>query len=98
VAKPTPVNASSPPHRLERIFAYIFAALVGLSIVCFAVVIIATASGLKGNEFKGGFWQTIALLPGIGLPIAFVLVIVLLILNMRRRARESQPPVTNKKK
>lgn len=65
--------------------------------VCFAVVIIATATGLKGNEFKGGFWQAIALLPGIGLPIAFVLVIVLLILNMRRRARESQPPVKSKK-
>lgn len=97
VAKQTPAEVPAAPHRAERVLAYIFAAIVGLSIVCFAAVIIATASGLSGKQFTGGFWQVVALLPGIGLPVAFVLVIVLLIVGGRRRSRETQVALRGKK-
>lgn len=64
--------------------------MVGLSILSFLAVIIATAVGLPGNQFRGGFWQAVTFLPGIGLPAGFVLIFVLLLVNLRRRSRESQ--------
>jgi uncharacterized membrane protein len=86
VAKETPVTI----HRNERVLAVMIAAIVGLSILAFLAVIIATASGLKGNEFTGGFWQVVALLPSVGLPLGFLMIIVLIILSARRRGRETQ--------
>jgi len=66
------------------------AAIVGLSILAFLTVIIATASGLPGNQFTGGFWQAVALLPGVGLPIGFLLIIVLIVISGLRRSREAK--------
>lgn len=66
------------------------AAIVGLSIIAFLTVIIATAAGLKGNQFQGGIWQAVALLPGVGLPIGFVMIIVLIVISGRRRSREAK--------
>lgn len=66
------------------------AGIVGLSIVAFLTVIIATASGLPGDQFTGGFWQAVALLPGVGLPIGFLLIIVLIIISGLRRSREAK--------
>ena len=65
------------------------AGIVGLSIVAFLTVIIATAFGLPGNQFQGGFWQAVALLPGVGLPVGFLLIIALLVISGRRRSREA---------
>jgi uncharacterized membrane protein len=86
VAKETPVTI----HRNERVLAFMIAGIVGLSIVAFLTVIIATASGLPGNQFKGGFWQAVALLPGVGLPIGFLLIIVLIVISGLRRSREAK--------
>ncbi len=66
------------------------AAIVGLSIVAFLTVIIATASGLPGDQFRGGLWQAVALLPGVGLPIGFLMIIVLIVISGRRRSRETR--------
>lgn len=66
------------------------AGIVGLSILAFLTVIIATASGLPGNQFTGGFWQAVALLPGVGLPIGFLLIIVLIVISGLRRSREAK--------
>ena len=66
------------------------AGIVGLSIVAFLAVIIATASGLPGNQFTGGFWQAVALLPGVGLPVGFLLIIVLIVISGVRRSREAE--------
>ena len=88
VAKETPVTI----HRNERVLAFMIAGIVGLSIVAFLTVIIATASGLPGNQFQGGFWQAVALLPGVGLPVGFLLIIALLVISGRRRSREATAP------
>ena len=86
MAKETPVTI----HRNERVLAFMIAGIVGLSIVAFLTVIIATASGLPGNEFTGGFWQAVALLPGVGLPIGFLLIIALIVISGLRRSREAK--------
>ena len=86
MAKENPVTV----HRNERVLAFMIAGIVGLSILAFLTVIIATASGLPGNQFTGGFWQAVALLPGVGLPIGFLLIIVLIIISGLRRSREAK--------
>ncbi|MFE6255077.1 multidrug ABC transporter ATPase [Agromyces sp. NPDC057865] len=75
-------------HRAERILAYMFVAIVGLSILAFIAVMIGTAVGAGANDgFSQGIWPLVLTLPLFGLPIAFLLLIALLIVNGVRRAR-----------
>ncbi len=64
-------------------------AIVALSIVAFFAMIIGTFVGMTGPDFAQGIWPTVAYAPLIGLPIGFVLIIVLLVLGIRRRSREA---------
>lgn len=74
-----------PASRLQRILAYIIAALVILSLVCIAAILIGTAAGQFAAQGSGqGIWPAVFLLPYGALPIAFVLIIVLLIVSARR--------------
>jgi hypothetical protein len=85
-------------HRNERVIAYMIAAIVGLSILAFLTVILATWAGLTAKDFAQGVWPAILNLPEIGLPIGLILIIVLLVVSMRRRAREArEAEATNKK-
>ena len=77
-------------HRAERILAYMFIGVVGLSIICFFVVMIATFSGVSREEMGTGIWPLMVSLPLFGLPLAFLLLIALLIINGVRRARASR--------
>ena len=86
MAKDTPVTI----HRNERVLAFMIAGIVGLSIVAIFVVIIGTASGLRQNGRLVELWQAVSLFPGIGLPVAFFLIIALLVVNARRRTRETK--------
>ena len=77
-----------PASRLQRILSYIVAALVIVSLVCIAAILIGTAAGQFASQGSGqGIWPTVFFFPLIALPIAFVLIIVLLIVSaMRNRA------------
>ena len=76
-------------HRAERVLAFMFAAVVGLSILAFLAVIIGTAAGAGAdNGFSEAPWPFIIMLPWFGLPIGFLLLIALLIVNWVRRSRE----------
>ncbi|BDZ55716.1 hypothetical protein [Agromyces marinus] len=78
-------------HRVERILAFMVAATVGLSIASFLAVMIATLSGVGADDgFSNGIWPLVIMLPLIGLPIGFVLLVTLLIVNGVRRSRESK--------
>lgn len=57
------------------------AAIIGLSIIAIVVVLIA------GPGQADGIWPIIFVLPIVGLPIGFVLIIVLLVLSTVRRGR-----------
>ena len=86
------VSDSGPitDNRAERVLAYMFAAIVGLSIVCFFAVMIGTMSGVAVGEMGTGLWAVVTMLPWFGLPIAFVLLIALLLVNGVRRGRAAR--------
>lgn len=64
------------------------ASSAGLSVVAIAAIFIARFSGK--SDFSDGIWPTIGVLPLVGLPIAFLLVVVLLVVNVVRRRRISR--------
>lgn len=77
-------------NRVERILAYMVAGIIVLSLASFVAVIIATASGLEPRDFTSGVWPMITVLPLIGLPIGFVLIITLLVVSAVRRGRAAR--------
>jgi TRAP-type C4-dicarboxylate transport system permease small subunit len=79
---------SSSSGRAERSLAFMIAATLGLSVLAFLALIIGTAAGVR--NFGEGMWPVVIFLPLIGLPIGFVLMLILLVLNMRRRLRTTR--------
>jgi Ni/Fe-hydrogenase subunit HybB-like protein len=78
-------------HRAERILAYMFISVIGVSIAAFIAVMIGTLVGAGADDgFSQGAWPVVLTLPLFGLPIAFLLLIALLIVNGIRRARASR--------
>jgi uncharacterized membrane protein len=59
--------------------------IVGVSIIAFFAVIIGTFAGMERDDFTVGLWPVATLLPLIGLPIGFVLIMVLLVVSTKRR-------------
>jgi hypothetical protein len=83
----TPQPAAPTISRPERVLAYMVASILGLSILALIAVLIGY--GTKANN-GAGLWQVVDLLPGIGLPIGFVLIVVLLVMTFVRRARAAK--------
>ena len=82
-------NAPQPINRTQRWLATTVAAIIGLSLVGIAAVLIANAAGMSRGDFTKGVWPMITVLPLFGLPIAFLLLIVLLIVTFRSRKRQA---------
>lgn len=80
-------DASITP--IERVLAIFVAAMVGLAIVSFVAVLIASASGVAGAQFATGMWPTVVMFPLFALPAGFLALVALLIINWRRRRRQS---------
>ena len=72
--------------RLERILGTMVVAIVGVSILAFLAIVTA---GITRLDLTSGFGQFVLVLPGVGLPIGFILMISLLIINMVRRRRDA---------
>ncbi len=88
-------NANPEPavtiNRIERVLAFMVVALIALSVLCFIAIIVATAFGVGADDaFSQGLWPSIFLTPYVGLPLAFVLMIVLFLSNATRRRRAAQ--------
>lgn len=78
-------------NRAERILATMVAATVGLSLLAFFAILIGTAMGAGADDgFSNGIWPFILMLPYFGLPIGFLLLLALLIVNGVRRARAAR--------
>ena len=77
-----------PIRRLGRILAYMSLGLAVVSIVCFFAVILARPAGV--TDFSQGIWPVIAVLPLIALPVAFLMIVALLIMTFVRRARANR--------
>lgn len=72
--------------RLERILGTMVVAIVGVSILAFLAIVTA---GITQLDLTSSFGTFILVLPGIGLPIGFILMVTLLIINMVRRRRDA---------
>ena len=70
---------------MERILATMVAGVIGLSVLSFAAIIIATWSGFGQADFGEGLWPIMTMIPLMGLPLGFVLIIALLVVSTRRR-------------
>jgi hypothetical protein len=87
MSTPTP-GGDVPVRRLDRILAYMSLGLAIVSIGCFFAVIIARPLGV--TDFAQGIWPLIVVLPLIALPIAFLMIVALLIMTFVRRARANR--------
>lgn len=80
---------SSAPRtgRLERFLAFTALGLAAASVICFFSIIIGTAVGMDQASFGHGVWPFVAGLPLFGLPLAFLMIITLLVLSWSRKGR-----------
>lgn len=76
-----------PVRRLDRILAFSALGIAAASVVCFFAIIIGTAVGMDQSDFGGGAWPLIAAIPFWGLPVAFVMIIALLVMSFIRKGR-----------
>ena len=74
-----------PVRRIDRVLAFMALGLTVVSIVCFFVVILARPAGV--TDFSQGIWPLIVVLPLLALPVAFVMIVTLLIMSFVRRSR-----------
>jgi membrane protein implicated in regulation of membrane protease activity len=74
-------------NRIERILAWMVAAIVLLSLACFVAIFVAQ---MNGADLGTGFLAVVAMTPLLGLPVAFILIIVIMIVNARRRTRAAK--------
>lgn len=74
----------SNPSRIEKILAYMAVGVIGLSVVSILITLIS-----QMFESNGGL-VIFRQIPVIGLPLGFILVLVLLFVSMSRRAKEAR--------
>ncbi len=77
-------KASTPENRLENVLAYMAVGVIASSIICIAIVLISYYLGVAQLPV------ILRLVPLIGLPVGMLLIITLVIVSARRRARESK--------
>lgn len=91
--RPEPPADGEPSVRaIDRILAYAALALAAASIISFFAIIIGTATGMDQKAFGEGVWPLLAGLPLFGLPLAFVLIVVLLVMSFVRKGRHGRRP------
>ena len=70
--------------RVENVLAYMAAAIIGVSVLTMIITLVALFAGLRGLP------PVIGLLPSIGFPVGFVLVLAILVTNLVRRSRANR--------
>lgn len=76
-----------PFRRIDRILTFMSLGVVVLSILCFFAIMIGSAAGA---DMTSGVWPAVAAIPLIALPIAFLLILTVLIMTFVRRARANR--------
>ncbi|MFT4124460.1 MAG: hypothetical protein QM635_11585 [Microbacteriaceae bacterium] len=80
-------NSSATLYRGERVLAYMVASTLGLSVLAIVALFIIRA---VGASIEGTPLAVVAVLPLVGLPIAFLLILALLLVSIVRRVRGSR--------
>ncbi len=73
-----------PLNRTERILAFAVASVAGISILSLVALFIGRAVNVS---FAGGAWPAVATLPGIGLPLTLIGLIIFIVITTVRRVR-----------
>jgi TRAP-type C4-dicarboxylate transport system permease small subunit len=85
----TPTSSGDVPIRtVDRFLAFTALGLAAAAIVCFFAVIIARPAGV--TDFSEGIWPLLVVFPAIALPVAFLMIVALLIMSFVRRARANR--------
>ncbi|MGV8970550.1 MAG: multidrug ABC transporter ATPase [Microbacteriaceae bacterium] len=82
--------ADKPPvniNRSERVLAYMILSTIAVSIIAVFTALIGIGAGADGSS---GLWPVIVILPSIGFPIAFALIVALVITSAVRRGRAAR--------
>ncbi|WP_244907020.1 hypothetical protein [Rathayibacter caricis] len=69
--------------RAERTLAYMFIAIIAVTVLAFLAILLAPLLGVE--RYEGPLWQFVFAVPLVGLPIAFLMMIAMLIVGVRRR-------------
>lgn len=78
-----PASTGLRENRIENILAFMAAGVIGVSVITMAISLVFYAMG-------GSPIQIVAALPLVGFPIGFILVFILLITAMVRKARANR--------
>lgn len=74
---------------LERVLAILIVIIIAISVIAFFSVLIASANGVAREDFTQGVWPLLTWVSYVGLPTGLVLILSLLFINMRRRAKQN---------
>lgn len=77
-------DTAVPLNRIERVLAFMIGSVAAVSILAIVAVLVANLSGATLGD---GLWPAVSLLPFVGLPLAFVLIVVFLVVSTTRRRR-----------
>lgn len=70
----------------ERVLAYAAVTIMAVAVAAYlTTLIVAMVAGREALAF--GLWQTVVFISYVGLPVGFVLLMILLGINFRRRGR-----------
>lgn len=75
------------PLAIEKVLAYASISIIVLAVISYITTLIVAMTA--GREVLAeGLWQVVTFIAYVGLPVGFVLLIVLLILSYSRRGKE----------
>lgn len=76
------------PTVTEKVLAYSALSIIAFAIISFFATLIAALVGVEREVLAQGFWPVVTWVGYVGLPIGFVLIIVLITITRRRRKTE----------
>jgi FtsH-binding integral membrane protein len=82
-----PDGGDLPVRRIDRILAFMSLGLLVLSFACFLTIIIATAADA---DFSQGVLPVVGIVLYIAPPLAFLLILAVLIVSFIRRGRANR--------
>lgn len=83
----TPTPSDVPVRRIDRILATMSLGLLVLSIASFLAVMIGS---VNGADFTSGIWPTVSFLVYVAPPLAFAMMLAVIIMAFVRRARANR--------
>jgi hypothetical protein len=79
-----------PVRPIDRMLAFMSLGLLLLSILCFLIIMIGTATGMEQADFGEGLWPVVSLIVWIAPIVAFILLLTVLTMSFVRRARANR--------